>query len=157
MILFFKEVLSLYNAAKKSMTLWVFRLIGVAFICLAIKVLIQTAVVLPPIAVVAYTIRNFVIGFLHLVLLGMLSHFILAEGFRHGFLSASGVIGKVGMALFFIGFLGTELLLFLQGTMVWFRMGFMPNYYAILFAASLLLPFGIIGLLFSMNRTTSSV
>lgn len=146
MVFLFKEIIAMREAARASMSSWAFRLIGIAFICLFLKVIIQSAVIIPPIAIVAYTIRNFVIGFLHLILLGLLSHFILAEGFRRGYFPEQKMLARIGMVLFFSGFISTELLLFGQGAMVWFRLGFMPYFYEMLFGASLLLPLGIGGL-----------
>ena len=51
-------------------------LIGIAFACFILKILMQSAVIIPSMATVSYTIRNFVIGFIHLILLGVISHFI---------------------------------------------------------------------------------
>ena len=51
------------------------------------------------------------------------------------------------------GFLGSELLLFLQGAMFWGAMGFLPFYYEALFGVSTLMPVGV-GVLVVRNRIT---
>ncbi|GAB4413878.1 MAG: hypothetical protein OHK0039_21230 [Bacteroidia bacterium] len=108
------------------------------------KVLIQTAVVVPAVATVAYTIRNLVVGFLHLILLGVLTHFIWAAGHHTGLLDLDDRRARWGMALFTTGFVASELVIFLQGTMFWGNRGFLPFYYEGLFAISLLMPLGVL-------------
>ena len=123
---------------------WLLRL---ALFCWALKVLIQAAVLIPYIATVAYTIRNYVIGFMHLLLLGVITHFLFGYAARHGWLVWSARTARIGIALFFAGFVLSELLLFLQGTMFWGALGFLPFYYEALTLFSLLLPLGVLGLL----------
>ena len=122
---------------------WGFRLIKLAFALFALKVIMQAAVVIPAIATVAYTIRNFVIGFIHLVLLGVITQFLLGYASLSGQLNLENRIAKTGLILLLAGFFSSELILFLQGTMFWGAMGFMPYYYELLFATSLLIPIGV--------------
>lgn len=122
---------------------WGFLLIKIAFACFALKVLMQAAVVIPYIATVAYTLRNFVIGFIHLVLLGVVTLFILGYSALNQVLNLRSPLSTLGLALLLAGFFGSELLLFLQGTMLWGAMGFLPYYYEGLFGVSLLMPAGV--------------
>ncbi len=124
-------------------------LFGVAFLSFIIKILIQTAVVIPYIATVAYTIRNYVIGFLHLLLLGLVTAFLLGLGAKFRFISEKSTLVQMGVVIFLSGLVLTEFILFLQGTLFWGAMGFLPYYYELLFYCSLLLPGGILLLLFS--------
>lgn len=126
---------------------WVRVLMGIAFASFVLKILIQTAVVIPYIATIGYTIRNFTIGFIHLMLLGMITCFLLAYGAHHKFLNFNTTKMKIALLLFLIGFGLSEAILFLQGTMFWGAMGFMPYYYELLFGVSLLLPLGVGSLL----------
>ena len=50
--------------------------------------------------------------------------------------------------MFGVAVLLVELLLFLQGTLLWIGQGFMPFYYEILFLLTLALPVGIILIIF---------
>lgn len=121
---------------------WSRSLMLIAFWSLAGKILIQTAVVIPFIAKAAYTIRNYVIGFIHLVLLGAMSSLIISLALHHGMLTRNNRITRIGLAVFVTGLLGSEALLFLQGTLLWAAVGFLPNYYEAIFAVSALIPVG---------------
>lgn len=119
---------------------YTYRMFGIAFLALVFKVVIQTVVVIPALAEVSYTIRNFVIGFIHLLMLACLSLFAL------------GCIGRVfqrslhiyGTWTFISGIVLSELLLFVQGIMVWQGWGIMSNYYLMLASASALILLGIV-------------
>jgi hypothetical protein len=126
---------------------WEKGLFAMAAVGLLLKVAVQTAVAIPQIATIAYTIRNYVIGFIHLVLLGVISSFILALAIEKGVIPVRRSLARAGIVFFVAGFLLSELLLFLQGTLLWAQIGFMPRYYELLFGASLLIPIGIILLL----------
>jgi hypothetical protein len=130
------------SAILAPLTGWSRSLMVIAFLSLAGKILIQTAVVIPVIAKAAYTIRNYVIGFIHLILLGALSSLILSLALHHGLLTRHNRITRMGLAMFVVGFLGSEALLFLQGTLLWAAVGFIPKYYESIFAVSVLIPAG---------------
>lgn len=132
----------LVNIFGKTERLFIYVGIG----CFILKVLIQTAVVIPSIAEVGYTIRGFVIGFLHLILLGIITMFILGFGLRFELL---GKGGQAGAILVFVGFLLVELLLFIQGILVWATLGFMRYYHEGLVGASILILIGVVLLLLS--------
>lgn len=113
--------------------------IYIALGCFFLKILIQTAVVIPDIAKVGYTIRNFVIGFMHLILLGVITMGIFGFAFRQGLLSAKS---KPGAIIVLVGFLLVELFLFGQGVLLWGALGFMPYYYIGITIASGVIAFG---------------
>ncbi len=118
-------------------------LLAIALAAFVLKVAIQTAVVLPFIAKVAYTIRNFVIGFIHLILLGMVSCGLLGlAGFRQMW-PVDSRMARMGLVSFLGGLVGTEAWLFLQGLFFWGAWGFLPATYEVLFGLTLLLPLGI--------------
>lgn len=118
-------------------------LLSIALVAFVLKVAIQTAVVLPFIAKVAYTIRNFVIGFIHLILLGTVTCGLLGlAGFRQMW-PVNSRLARVGLASFLGGLIGTEVWLFLQGLFFWGAWGFLPATYEVLFGLTLLLPLGI--------------
>jgi hypothetical protein len=122
---------------------WPYYLLPLAFYAFLLKILMQTALVIPAIAKVGYTIRNFVIGFMHLILLLVVSVALLA------FARQARLIGRnrwihTGLALLLSGMLLSEALLFLQGTLLWAKMGFLPGYYEVLFGFSALMPLGLV-------------
>lgn len=114
-------------------------LLGLALACLVAKALLQALLVIPAIAVMSYTIRMYVIGFLHLVLLGVMTLGISAFALAKGWLPVSR-LSLAGWYLLAAGFISTELLLFAQGTLIWAQLGFIPEYHLWLFLSSILFP-----------------
>jgi hypothetical protein len=136
----FPDLKSLFSGKAKL-------LLGVAFLCFILKILMQSAVIIPSMATIAYTIRNFVIGFIHLVLLGVMSHFIFGYAKINGLIKLETKLSKAGIYLFIISFFLTEFTLFVQGLLLWFAIGFVPFYYEGLFVISALLPLSILMIL----------
>lgn len=136
-------ILQLWQRAERT-------LIFVSFYSFLFKLLVQALVVIPFIAEAAYTIRNYVIGFIHLIMLGTISSFLLAQAADKGILKMENRLTRLGIGSFIAGFLLSESILFLQGTMLWVAKGFLPMYYEVLFGASFLIPFGVSCLLGGM-------
>lgn len=107
------------------------------------KILIQSAVIIPTIAIVGYTIRNYAMGFLHLMLIGMVTLFLFGFAAQLKLVRLDNILAKIGVRVFIVGFILSETILFLQGTMFWGAMGFMPYYYELLFGVSAMLPLGL--------------
>ncbi|MDF2156492.1 cytochrome c [Algoriphagus sp. CAU 1675] len=117
-------------------------LIRIAMISLIAKALLQALLTFPEVAVISYTIRMYVIGFLHLVLLGFMSLGLAGKAIAEGHLPNS-ISSKIGWTLVSIAFFGTEFLLFGQGTMVWLEWGYLSWYHFGLVVLSALFPFGL--------------
>lgn len=117
---------------------------GFALICFAIKIGMQTTSLFPEIAQLSAQIRNFVIGFIHLLMLGVVSGFLFAFLLQNKFMNPESKLVKWGIASFLTGFLSTELLLFIQGGMFYFGIGSIPHYYLGLFVFSAFLAVGIL-------------
>jgi hypothetical protein len=133
---------SVEKLSKPHFSLW-----GIAFFCLSFKILIQTLVAVPYLATISYTIHNFVIGFIHLLMLGALSTFLF------GLMNyAKFNVHQLGVRIFLLGILLTELLLFGQGVLIWAGLSFIPYYHLILAIASLLLPLGLVMLMINFTR-----
>jgi hypothetical protein len=135
------------KSALKSWTLSIWML---AFIFLSLKIVVQALVAIPALAVVSYTIRIFVVGFIHLLMLGVISLFLF--GAFHQAREKTAKPEKVGINLFLIGFLTTELLLFIQGILLWTEWGYLPSYHFIILFASLFFPVGIICFFWSVYK-----
>lgn len=147
LVCFLLIIKQLFSQIKSVFSKWVRVFFTVAFGCFVLKILIQTAVVVPYIGTVGYTIRNFVIGFLHLMLLGMITGFLLGLGIQKKMIDSRYKWARVGFVLFLVGFFLSELILFGQGLLFWGAMGFIPKYYEVLFGVSALMPLGIGGML----------
>lgn len=128
---------------------WVRHLFLLALISFFVKIIIQTAVIVPQIGVVAYTIRNFVLGFIHLLLLGMASCFLLGFAAQENLISLFSKTAKNGLAILMVGIILSEFILFGQGLLLWGEMGFLPAYYNLIFGVSVLMPIGLIILVYS--------
>ncbi|MBF4471010.1 hypothetical protein [Flavobacterium sp. HJJ] len=117
---------------------------GFALFSLALKIIIQLVVLVPELAQVSHQIRNFVIGYIHLTMLGIITGFLFGFTFQNSFLNPKKIIQKWGMNLFLLGFVATEILLFLQGIWLFLNKGSFPDYYLNLFLVSIFLPVGLL-------------
>jgi len=85
-----------------------------ATLALTIKFLLQTISVIPSLSQLVFGIRSIVIAYLHLVLLGVYSSFIIGYLFSNEILKQNKV-AKLGAYLFLIGVILNELFLATQG------------------------------------------
>jgi hypothetical protein len=92
----------------KNFTLPVRILFLVAVISFLLKLILQTLSAHPQIAQLAYEVRNYVMAYLHLVLIGMISSFLLAWSMEKGWLDKHATISVV---CFTGGFIGMEVML----------------------------------------------
>ncbi len=122
---------------------WVRHLFLLALISFFIKIIIQTAVIVPQIGVVAYTIRNFVLGFIHLLLLGMASCFLLGFAAHENLIFLASKTARAGLTILLAGIVLSEFILFGQGMLIWGELGFLPVYYNLIFWVSVLMPVGL--------------
>jgi hypothetical protein len=147
---FYKILVTVNQEFKSKVSKLVYTLFCIAIVSLSVKIIIQSAVSIQEIAIISYTIRNFVIGFIHLLMLGCITMFIF------GMISYTKLWDDSksvkGIIVFIVGILLTELLLFSQGLMIWMKMGFFSHYYLAIFLASILLPLGVIFYLFSLKE-----
>ena len=132
------------NAHKLMRPMFMF-----ALVCFVLKVLFQSLSIFPAFSEVVYEHRNFVIGFIHLLMLGVISGFLFAFILKSTIVSVSRSL-NFGIYSFLLGFVLTELLLLIQGVMFYFGNGILPNYYLLLFLFSIFLPLGIGLVLFNI-------
>jgi hypothetical protein len=127
-------------------------LIGIALVCMALKVLVQASVAVPSIAIMAFTLRHYVMGFIHMNTLGVMTMLLLAYAILQGWLDTKRWAMRVGLGSLVIGIVLSELLLFTQGTFFWVGWGMIPGHYVQLLVASALMPVGIAILLVQALR-----
>ncbi|HSJ67195.1 MAG TPA: hypothetical protein VK921_05960 [Anditalea sp.] len=128
----------LKKLAHKSGTIkW---LVGFGLVSLIIKVVIQAALVVPEVTEISTTIRQFMVGYIHLTMLGFITGFILL----FLYVKEVAVINISGIYIFSTGYIMTEAILFTQGLFFWARWGTLPFYHEILLGFSVLLPLGLI-------------
>jgi len=110
---------------------------------LVLKIDMQLISVIPYITMLAYHTLDFVIGYLHLVFLGVVSIALFA------FLKQALLFKfpKRFFGIYLLAFLLTETLIFYKGITFWLRFTLLPNYYIFLIISSFLLTI-VIGWLF---------
>ena len=122
---------------------WSRTLFILAFTAYALKILMQAVSAIPYFADLTYNIRHFIIGYLHLVLIGFVSLFLFGWFLQLGWIELKNRIAKAGLVMFLIAFLLTEALLFLQGVFYWAKLGMIPGYDWWMFGLSVGLPVGL--------------
>ena len=142
-----KAILGAQKMLLSKASLWAWRCVTYSLVGMGLKVLMQAAVAVPEVAIMAHTVRNYVVGFIHLNTLGAISMMLFAMALLKGWFASTSRVARVGLSLFTAGVLLSEAVLFLQGSMLWLGWGRMPGYYAIILAVSLLMPAGVFVLL----------
>ncbi|WMN12494.1 hypothetical protein QYS49_33750 [Marivirga salinae] len=107
------------------------------------RTIFQFALVIPEMAEMAVLLRLFIIGFIHLNMLGFFTAYIWLE-YLFDYKSAINTLQKSAVILLLIGFLLTELIMFLQGFFYWQELGKFPYFHEGLFYASCILPIAIL-------------
>lgn len=142
---------------KKSLPLtkWAY---GIALISFILKIVLQSSSMIPEVSRMAFQYHNFVIGFIHLVMLGLITGFLFAFLLETTLLSLKNRILSLGIYSFTVGFVATEFILLIQGLFYYLGLGIIPNYYMLLFLFSILLPLGVLLILLSfLNHETKTI
>lgn len=138
------------NLSKMSKALLVFSLLGFVF-----KIAFQSFAIIPAIGKVANDYHHFVIGFIHLAMLGMISGFLfLLLKETPNFINQKILLNK-GFILFILGVFTTEALMFYQGSMFFFRLSPIQEFDMLLFIASFILVTGVYFIALQTNLASS--
>ncbi|MFH6957584.1 hypothetical protein ACHRV1_09260 [Flavobacterium aquidurense] len=116
---------------------------GLALCSLLMKIGVQLLVLIPNLAEVSHQVRNFVIGFIHLTSLGVITGFLLGVLLQNKLLSHQSQLLRTGIKSFIFGFIVTEIFLFLQGSFIYFRNEALFGYREGIFGASVLIVAGL--------------
>lgn len=129
------------NAEKLRKTLSPFTrfLLTLAGLFLAVKILMQLLTAVPYFVDLSYNIIDFVVGYLHLVFLGVVS--VALFGFLQYFRLVQ--ISKTTFYIYLTGFLLSESLIFYKGLAIWLALPFVSNYFAMLLVVSGLIPLAV--------------
>lgn len=133
-------------------TRWLWSLALLAF---SIKILLQAISAIPSLSYLAFGFRPVVIGYLHLILLGFVSLFLLGYYVQQELLYNGSSFSAFALGLFTIGVILNELFLFVQGiaATMYTSISFI-NY--LLFGAGILLFAGPLCLLLAQYRVTEA-
>jgi len=143
LMLFLKLIKPYQILLLKENSRLTFYMFSFTIFCFVLKSVLQLISLAPEVSQVAYQHRNLVIGFIHLTMLGVVSGFLFFFILQSS-LVINNMILRLGIYTFVLGFIITEIILGIQGSMFYLGGGFMPNYYLLLFVFSLLIPLGIV-------------
>ena len=136
---FGKKLLQVVRAQNN----WSFRLISFAAIAFGLKIIFQLLSAFPFFVDDIQTLKSTVVmGYLHLVTLGIISFFLIGWFLLLGGFSSRSILAKAGLWIFVLGVFLTEFYLFGQGVNIWLD-GPVQNYAVQLAWVSSLLPVGL--------------
>jgi hypothetical protein len=129
-----------------SRTLW--RLVLLSFI---VKSILQSGTLVPELGQAVFGLRSIIIGFLHLIFLGLVSLYILAHYIQWKGLPAQKGFTRLAVWIFTAGVLMQEALLGIQGTSLLFGTN-SPLYNWLLWVAAMLLFSGAVLMFFASTK-----
>ena len=132
-----------FTVIKETFIPRAFFLLKIAGSLVIVKILMQLSSAFPYLANLVFQLKDFVIGYLHLVFLGVVITTLLS--FLNYFKLLS--IPKSFILLFLIAFITTETLIFYKAVAIWLGLPFLENYYIYLAYLSCLFPIAV-GILF---------
>lgn len=115
---------------------------GIALLAFVLKIIFQALSVIPSITHFAFGFRPIVIGYLHMVLLGMVSFFLLGFFLQEKLIRHDSALARAGVSVFVAAVIINEILLMLQGVAsIWMRS--FPLVNTLLFFAAVLIFTGV--------------
>lgn len=154
-IVFLKLVKPQFKLIFKSENRMITYCFQFSMFCFALKVGLQLLSLIPKFSMVAYQHHSFVIGFIHLTMLGVITGFLFSFLIQSELVINNKIL-KLSVVSFVSGFIITELLIIIQGARFYFGQGILANYYLILFLSSILLPLGIILIIINILKTKNT-
>jgi hypothetical protein len=131
-------------------------LVGLALVALVLKMIFQLFASFPFLEEMVFNSKStLIIGYLHMVMLGMFSLFFIWLLVAQQII-ATNKLFNVALWIFIIGVIGSEALLFAQGLVNYFWQTSLPNYYLLLYTISGLMPVGILGMLVAQSTSSLS-
>lgn len=142
-VYFYKMLQPQINHFKSALDKTTKIVYSLALCSLFFKVGIQLLTIFPNLGEVSHQIRSFVIGFIHLTTLGIITGFVFGILLQNKILSVNSSTLKIGVKCFVAGYIATEILLFLQGWFYFFGRETIPGYFQTILILSILLVFGL--------------
>lgn len=145
----FVTFLFAHRARFYSLPFWVRACAATALVSVVLKAVGQAALSWPEIALTPLNIRPMVVGFIHLLMLGMITGYLVMVLLQTRVLHADCSFFKWGVLFLLFGIVMTEISLFAQGVSLWTGVGGWSYYSHALVVGSILLLVGILGLSWS--------
>ena len=128
-------------------------ILKISAVLFLLKLILQLTVCIPFIAdVVSYNV-DFVIGYIHWVFLGVVSIPILTFLFHYQLAIKSKALFK----LYLLGFILIEILIFYKGTLNWFKLNIINNYYHYLAISSGIILIALFGIFLMQFKTIKKI
>ncbi len=142
-----------FPVLKNSISAQSFFLLKIAGGLMLVKLLLQLFSAFPYIANLAFQLKDFIIGYLHLVLLGIVITSLLA------FLKYFQLLRlpKSFVPIFIFAFVTTESLIFYKASALWLGLPFFQEYYILLAALSCFFPIAVGILFFGNIKSTAQI
>lgn len=158
-VYFYKMLKPQINEFKTSLDSTAKSVYGLALWSLFLKIGIQLMLVFPDLAEVSHQIRNWVIGFIHLATLGIITGFLLGILIQNKFFPSQSYWFKIGIKSFFLGYVLTEIILFMQGLFFYKNRGLLFGYYESIFGTSVFIVIGLMLIISSImnNKKQESI
>lgn len=140
---------SSFPLLKKTFSPRAFLLLKIAGALMVVKVFMQFHSAFPYMAKLAFQLKDFIIGYLHIVFLGVVITTMLA------FLNYLKLINipKSFLWFFLVAFVTTEILIFYKPLAIWLGLPFFQDYYIYLALLSCLFPIAVGILFFKQIKT----
>jgi hypothetical protein len=148
-----REFFAQKNEIKKSASVPGAKLLYISFFSLVVKLSLQFFCVFPALNKFVFGHRPVIIGYLHLVLVGFLSFFLIGMSLNKGVLNFKRKFAKTGLLLFVLGFIVQEIVLLADGIDNVLMIA-LPGLPAVLFIAAATMLSGII--LFVVSQRQNS-
>lgn len=146
------------NKFRKNLDQMTKTVYSLAIFSLFLKIAIQSMVLVFDMAEVSHQIRNFVIGFIHLTSLGIITGFLFGILLQNKMISDQSNLFGLGIRSFIFGYSASEILLFLQGLFFYFDKGKLPGYFESIFGMSFLIVLGLFLIVISiLNKKQESI
>ncbi len=149
---FYKQVNEIKTELKELLKPQLYALLKLVFVLILIKVSLQACTAIPYFSELTTIILDFVIGYLHLTFLGVVTLSTLV------FLRFYKLIAlpKIWISMFILGFVLSEILIFYKGFSAWQQLYLLDHYFTYLVICSALMPLGILGILLKSSFTSST-
>lgn len=122
-----------------------------------VKLVMQGLSAIPVLALKTYQAKSYVvIGYIHLVVLGFISAFLLAWLLKEKVFDRTKIVSKIGVWVFIVGFFGSEVILFSKGLMQWIQIGGFGQFYELLLVLSTLIPLSLLVLWAARTKSIKS-
>ncbi|MCI0448295.1 MAG: hypothetical protein L0Y79_00730 [Chlorobi bacterium] len=139
----FKDLFNIREAIKSNFCVWSKRLFYIFIISLSLKYIFQLLSALPYIGDAAFISREVAIGYIHLVMLGVVNCGIFFLFSVNNLINPETSLIKTGLWLLLAGFVLNEALLFYPAFIIWFRAPALPLYNESLFVCAVLMFTGV--------------